>query len=341
MNAAEIARVLGWNGRGSNIVVRCPVHDDHTPSLSLADGKRGLLLRCWAGCDVRDVLAELRRRGLLPAHRDDPPPRRAYRPSTTTPRREPTDAERTARARAIWSAAHDPRATIAEQYLAGRGLRLDDDLAGRVLRFHPACAWEDRRVPALIAALRPVVGDLDENVPPTAILRIGLDERGGKIAKKMLGPVAGCAVKLDADENVSLGLGIAEGLETSLAVRAAGWRPIWCLGSAGAISTFAPLAGIEAALTIFADSDANGVGTVAARECAAAGRGRVLRLSFARRARSASTGWTRSHETRHTGTAFRRERHRRAFRAALEAARTAWLSPRDTRGMEEHASSAA
>jgi putative DNA primase/helicase len=66
---------------------------------------------------------------------------------------------------------------------------------------------------------------------------------------------------------VSHGLGIAEGLETALKVRARGWRTIWALGSAGAIERFAPLAGVEA-LTIFADNDESGRGIAAARACA-------------------------------------------------------------------------
>ena len=70
----------------------------------------------------------------------------------------------------------------------------------------------------------------------------------------MLGPVAGCAIKLDADEIVEEGLGICEGIETGLPIRATGWRPMWALGSAGAIATFAPIPGIEC-LTIFADHD--------------------------------------------------------------------------------------
>jgi integrase len=32
--------------------------------LALRDGNRGLIVKCWAGCDPRDVLAELRRREL-------------------------------------------------------------------------------------------------------------------------------------------------------------------------------------------------------------------------------------------------------------------------------------
>ena len=84
----------------------------------------------------------------------------------------------------------------------------------------------------------------------------------------MLGPVGGCAVKLDADDMVEQGLGVCEGIETGLRVCIRlHWRPVWCLGSAGAIGKFAPLPGIEA-LTIFADNDASATGQDAAKQCA-------------------------------------------------------------------------
>jgi hypothetical protein len=35
------------------------VHESRGATLALRDGERGLLIRCWAGCNSRDVLAEL------------------------------------------------------------------------------------------------------------------------------------------------------------------------------------------------------------------------------------------------------------------------------------------
>jgi putative DNA primase/helicase len=122
-------------------------------------------------------------------------------------------------------------------------------------------------VPALVPRFSPIRDDPGPDAAPVALLRVGLDEHGAKIGKKMLGPVAGAAIKIDPDDAVELGLGICEGLETGLAIRVAGWRPVWCLGSAGAIRTFPVLSGIEA-ITVFADNDANVVGIEAARECA-------------------------------------------------------------------------
>ncbi|BFU93430.1 MAG: hypothetical protein NTNFB02_01520 [Nitrospira sp.] len=38
---------------------RCPAHPDKNPSLSVVEGERGLLVRCWAGCSVQSVCGAL------------------------------------------------------------------------------------------------------------------------------------------------------------------------------------------------------------------------------------------------------------------------------------------
>jgi hypothetical protein len=70
--AGSIAQALPGSIRnGNGYLCPCPVpghgkgRGDRNPSLSIADGDDGkLLVRCFAGCDSLDVLAELRRRGL-------------------------------------------------------------------------------------------------------------------------------------------------------------------------------------------------------------------------------------------------------------------------------------
>ncbi len=42
---------------GEGFVARCPTHEDRTPSLSLGNGERGLVVKCFAGCATRDVVA--------------------------------------------------------------------------------------------------------------------------------------------------------------------------------------------------------------------------------------------------------------------------------------------
>ena len=87
----------------------------------------------------------------------------------------------------------------------------------------------------------------------------------------MLGPVRGAAIKLDGDAEVAAGLHIGEGLETCMAARALGFKPVWAVGSAGAIRTFPVLPGIEA-LSILRETDDNGANERAAQACAHAGR---------------------------------------------------------------------
>ena len=68
---------------------------------------------------------------------------------------------------------------------------------------------------------------------PQAVSRTFLDREGWKLARKFLGPVAGAAVKLDADDTVLSGLHIGEGVETCLTARQKGLKPTWALGKRG------------------------------------------------------------------------------------------------------------
>jgi putative DNA primase/helicase len=103
--------------------------------------------------------------------------------------------------------------------------------------------------PVMLVAFRSIANDL-----LTAVHRTALTPDGQKMGRKMLGPVAVAAIKIDADHAVEQGLTICEGLETGLAGRSMGFCPVWALGSAGAIGTFPVLSGIDA-LTILAEPD--------------------------------------------------------------------------------------
>jgi hypothetical protein len=110
----------------------------------------------------------------------------------------------------------------------------------------------------MVALYRDIVTD-----KPVAIHRTALTTDGQKIDRKMLGPVGGAAIKIDADAHVTTGLAIGEGIETCLAARQLGFRPVWALGSAGAIAAFPVLPGLEA-LTILAEHDATNAKAVQA-----------------------------------------------------------------------------
>jgi hypothetical protein len=55
-----LSRLEGVKETSSGYKARCPAHDDHTPSLSIAEADDGkVLLTCHAGCDTRDIVDEL------------------------------------------------------------------------------------------------------------------------------------------------------------------------------------------------------------------------------------------------------------------------------------------
>ena len=92
--------------------------------------------------------------------------------------------------------------------------------------------------------------------------------QGANLSASMLGRAKGAAIKLDADENVTLGLHVGEGVETCLAARLAGFRPVWALGSASGIAAFPVLSGIEA-ITVLGEVGDGGANQRATQVCAA------------------------------------------------------------------------
>jgi hypothetical protein len=40
-------------------MARCPAHADKSPSLSIKEGYRGLLVKCWAGCTLDEITAAI------------------------------------------------------------------------------------------------------------------------------------------------------------------------------------------------------------------------------------------------------------------------------------------
>ena len=149
----------------------------------------------------------------------------------------------------------------------------------------------------MIAAMRDIRTDEIVAVQRT---RLDLVEREGvlvgvKRERRMLGPAAGAAIKLDADDAVLGGLHVSEGLETAMTARQLGLRPTWALGSAGAIAAFPVLPGIEC-LTILAEhDDANAKATHAcAARWHAAGREVLINRPIV--GKDLNDAWRGSHE---------------------------------------------
>jgi putative DNA primase/helicase len=247
-NLRAIAHALGGEVSGSQVLAPGPGHGPRDRSLSVrlsATAPDGFIAFGHAGDDWRACRDYVRER--LGLDRTAWKAERSDR-SRPAPKRLPSinsddDAKRTADVAALWRASVNSRGTPVELYLNSRGLELDDDIAGEVLRWHPG-------IGAMLALFRNIASGR-----PQAVGRTFLDGEARKIERKFLGPVGGAAIMLDPSDAVLGGLHVGEGVETCLAARQLGLRPCWALGSKGAIGAFPVLSGIEA-LTILAESDA-------------------------------------------------------------------------------------
>jgi putative DNA primase/helicase len=254
--AAEIAAALEGRREGRQWRCRCPIHGGR--SLLVRDGDAGRILAfCHGGCETRDVLAELRRSGLLGGSSEN------YQLPAMRRNDRPDEAARTARALAVWREAQPVTRTIVETYLASRGLAFSST---RYLRYHPACPHPSgANLPAMIGLVEHV------SHGATAIHRTFISADGsGKAAvdpdKASLGPVAGGAVRL-AQVRADQWLLVAEGIETTLSVMHACALPGWSALSAGGIKSLVlPLSANM--VVICADNDANGAGQHAAKAAA-------------------------------------------------------------------------
>ena len=163
----------------------------------------------------------------------------------------------------LWREARSARGTLVETYLRQRGLKLPDG-SDEVLRFHPRCPRGEGRLPAMLGLMRGIVTDRPLGLHRTFLRSDGLAKAAVEPSKMMLGQARGAVLKLTPDPDVTMGLGLTEGIEDGLAVLQEGFAPVWACPSAGAIAAFPVLAGVET-LTVFRDNDAPGA--EAARTC--------------------------------------------------------------------------
>ena len=203
----DLVGALGGTWHGSTAMCRCPAHADSTPSLSLRQGDRGILVTCFAGCDREEVLRELSR----------------INPGRHFPRPPDHRAGGRANVERLWSESLEVRGTLAERYLERRHLAVDlPDL-----RFHPRCPHGPKPLtrfkPALLIAVR-------TGKELCAVQRTFLDRDTHWYEDKvMLGVPGGGAWQGGRPGAV---LAIAEGFETAAAFMAI--HDIFCWASLGA-----------------------------------------------------------------------------------------------------------
>ncbi|MFR4435234.1 MAG: toprim domain-containing protein [Sutterella wadsworthensis] len=193
---------------------------------------------------------------------------------------EPAPAELSESAERVWQQAKmidfdDPEQAPARRYLEGRGIRVSSrDLSVMdCVRFHPNLAYFDNesrkmvgKFPALVFAIRRFDGEI------VNIHRIYLSEDGRKAPvpepKKMTAVAKGTSVTggsialLKPEHSV---IGVAEGVETALAVSTATGLPVWSCVNATLLEKFVPPKDVKCIL-IFADKDRSLTGQKAAKE---------------------------------------------------------------------------
>ena len=266
-----LARLEGVKRVGRGWVARCPAHPDRNPSLSVGVGADGrVLLKCFAGCDLHAILDAigLEVRDLFPGEPDRWRWSRA--PKLPVPRREPLpkpDEELRRKLEGLWSKGiplDRPGAKVGRRYLQTRGIKLGALPAWPLLRVHPALPYRNGgqalgTFPALLARVEhPRFGLV-------ALHRTYIASDGGGKApvpspKKLSRPTfpgatRGAGMRLLAVEGEEVG--VAEGVETALAIAVATGLPVYAAISAGGLAAWLPPQGAKRVL-IGADGDEAG-----------------------------------------------------------------------------------
>lgn len=243
MSADHIGAVLGGVRKGvGEWLVRCPCPNhgkgrgDRFPSLSVAQTPGGqFLVHCFAGCDFRDVMDELRRRGLI----DDKEPVPSRNRFTPTVHRfaEPTPD---VGALAIWEATIiEAQETVVDKYLNRRGIYLRPPMV--------RCRLDHR---SMVAGVQAPDGKV------IAIQQTWLTPEGEKASGKRLttGNLGAGAVRLGALGRV---MGLAEGVETALSAMQLAGVSVWASLGASRLHSIELPADVEE-VHIFVDNDEPG-----------------------------------------------------------------------------------
>jgi putative DNA primase/helicase len=263
MNAATIAARLGLRRTGRSWSGACPACGyKGTLSLTERDGRT-----LWHCHSCQDGAAVARALGL----RTD----RLLTANPANPANRPAAPDNRDAARRWWDRAAPINGTVAERYLAARGLA---GLMSAALRFLP----DERHTPTgtrwpvmLAACTCPTSGEL-RAVHRTFLARDGSGKAPVDPAKMTLGPTGGAVIRL-AEPVADRPLVIGEGIETSASAALLIGAPAWAAIAAGNMSDIV-LPALVKAVVIAADPDATGQreAEAAARRWQAEGREVVI-----------------------------------------------------------------
>lgn len=282
---ALIGRTVQWQRvDGTRYWACCPFHNEKTASFKVEDGRR--IYKCFGcgkggnairwmmvqyGMTFPDAVRELNGDAVSSVRSSDTAPEPAdkganqhkdrLRPATAPPTL--TDAWKK-----TWRNSTALRGTVGETYLirrVGKKMEWPEDL-----RFNPEC-WRNvddklEKHPAIVALVRNIKTNEPQAVQRIFLRADGSDRLRDNDARKFTGPKADGAIKLTPDEDVTLGLGLVEGIEKGLWLMARDVRPIWTTCGTAGLAAFPVLEGIDA-LVVYADNDENRQGEIAAAKC--------------------------------------------------------------------------
>ena len=229
-----VAALPGGRFEGGRYRAACPAHGGHNRNLSVWADQQGIAcFKCFSkGCETREIVAAL---GAVAAVATSAPRRAKAKPAN--------EGERIKRALEIWRAAREPRGTVVQDYLFGRGwtgemptalcggassaelARAGIGLASPAsIRFHPRL-WYAPGVylPAMVAAIENLDGRI-VGVHRTYLKPDGTGKAEVEPNKKALGRERGCAVHLTAGAPE---LVLCEGIETGLSILQATGLRVW------------------------------------------------------------------------------------------------------------------
>jgi hypothetical protein len=244
MSLKAIVRACGGElyagGRRANIPAPGHSARDRSVSLWLHDGR--LLIHSFGAADWREVLADLRARGLIDAeHVPDGGGAAAVGA-------EPDDCGRLETAQRLWSEARPIGGTLSERHLRLRRILSPDRIDA--LRHHPAVptaiyAARGRRLPALLAAISDPRGALTA-VEVTYLEASGRRAERLRVSRKTIGLVRpSSAVRLHAPAPHLL---VGEGVFTTLSACARFGLPGWALLSIRNLKTWHAPTGVRQVL---------------------------------------------------------------------------------------------
>jgi putative DNA primase/helicase len=273
MSAAETltSRLGGkWHHAGYG-EARCPIHDDHDPSLTIRNGERAPLVTCFLGCERRQIVTALRQAGHWP----EPEPTDGQARGSTSDERQRRAHETYRYLLSVWRAALPITDTPAETYLREeRGIRgeLPPTLRYAVLKHTDTGLM----LPAMIAAVqapdRSICG-----IHRTYLRADGTGKAPVTKPRKMLGRYMTGAIRFAA---AAPEMAIGEGIETTLSYMQATGVPSWAaICTSGMRAIVPPPLPMAAVVHLLVDLDAAGEEAAEAAAARLDREGRKVKLA--------------------------------------------------------------